>query len=105
MTNTDYERYLLKSIFTSNTTSGSAHYDRYATNRDWGRDEESMYTLRSVWRQNMKDIVYETLKPFEINRNGTTFVPVRNSKPPELPDSYPKGDLDDLLELNNVGNN
>ena len=85
MTNTDFVRYLAKSISS--------------------RDEESMYAPRGVYRSNMEDIVYEILKPFEINRNGTTFVPVRNSKPPELPDSYPKGDLDDLLGFDDVGNN
>ena len=74
----NFNRWTIKDSWTS-----SSYEDYYSP---W--DAEYSYARR------LKDIKWRFDEPFD---PYPEFVEVRNGKPPKLPDSYPKGDLDDLL--------
>lgn len=76
----DSNDWTIKDYWTSSSSHDRVYYSSW--------DDEDPFVRR------LKNIKWRFDEPFDPYRE---FVEVRNGKPPKLPDSYPKGDLDDLL--------
>ena len=74
--------------------STSNNYYTYNFNGWTIKDSWASSSEEYSYARRLKDIKWRFDEPFDPYRE---FVEVRNGKPPKLPDSYPKGDLDDLL--------
>ena len=63
------------------------------------KDYYSSWDEKDSFARRLKNIKWRFDEPFDPHRE---YVEVRNGKPPKLPDSYPKGDLADLLGVGEV---
>lgn len=81
----NFNGWTIKDSWTSSSLHDRVYYSPW--------DEEDSFARR------LKDIKWRFDEPFDPYRE---FVEVRNGKPPKLPDSYPKGDLADLLGVGEV---
>lgn len=82
------------------STSYTYNFSGWTINDSWtssnlnNRTYYSLLDEEDSFARRLNNIKWRFDEPFDPYRE---FVEVRNGKPPKLPDSYPKGDLDDLL--------
>ena len=83
------------------TTSSSSLKQRYYTPWD---EEDSLWDDEDSLTKVLENIKWKFDEPFD---PYSDFVEIRSGKPapkaPKLPDSYPKGDLDNLLGFGSEG--